>query len=264
MRKVVIFLMLISSIFAAKIKLSGTIISDDTKMVASRFMGFVKKVYVDEGDYVKKGQLLYTIDSKEIDLAKSQVELMIQQATLAVQMNENMLNNVKLNYERHKRLFKKGMVAKYELENMELMYKNSKDMVKIAKKQLAQARTKLKEVLHQYEYLKLKAPNDAVVIQKNIKEGQIAIPGMPAMIITSLDDLKVLVEISESNLKNIKIGKVVEVFIPSLDIKTKGRISSIIPVSNPMTHKFKVKISLDNIDSNSVIPGMYSEITIEE
>ncbi|HIE35459.1 MAG TPA: efflux RND transporter periplasmic adaptor subunit [Campylobacterales bacterium] len=264
MRKVVIFLMLISSIFAAKIKLSGTIISDDTKMVASRFMGFVKKVYVDEGDYVKKGQLLYTIDSKEIDLAKSQVELMIQQATLAVQMNENMLNNVKLNYERHKRLFKKGMVAKYELENMELMYKNSKDMVKIAKKQLAQARAKLKEVLHQYEYLKLKAPNDAVVIQKNIKEGQIAIPGMPAMIITSLDDLKVLVEISESNLKNIKIGKVVEVFIPSLDIKTKGRISSIIPVSNPMTHKFKVKISLDNIDSNSVIPGMYSEITIEE
>ncbi len=262
MKKIALFIMLISSLFAGELKLSGTVISDDTKMIASRFMGFVKKVYVNEGDYVKKGELLYTIDSKEIDLAKSQVELMIQQARLAVQMNENMLHNVRLNYERHKRLFEKGMVAKYELENMELMFKNTKDMVEIAKKQLAQAKAKLEEVNHQYEYLKLKAPNDAVVIQKNIKEGQIAIPGMPALVITSLDNLKVLVEISESNLNVVKIGKEAEVFIPSVKFRARGKITSIIPASNPMTHKFKVKISFDKQGNSDIIPGMYSEITI--
>ena len=263
MKKIFLYLLITVSIFAAQMKLSGTVMSDDTKMVASRFMGFVKKVYVDEGDFVKKGELLYTIDSKEIDLAKSQVELMIQQARLAVQMNQNMYNNVHLNYERYKRLYKKGMVAKYELENMELMEKNTKDMVKIAKKQLAQAKAKLAEVMHQYEYLKLRAPNDAVVIQKNIKEGQIAIPGMPALIITSLDNLKVLVEISESNLDTVSIGKEVDVIIPSLNFKSRGKIASIIPASNPMTHKFKVKIKFDKKGNKKIIPGMYSEIIIK-
>ena len=263
MKKVLFLIFVATSIFASTLKLSGTVISDDTKMISSSFMGFVKKVYVSEGDRVKKGDLLYTIDSKEIDLAKSQVELMIQQAELAIMMNENMFNNAKLNYERHKRLYKKGMVAKYELENMELMYKNTKDMVEIAKKQLEQAKAKLKEVEHQYEYLKLRAPNDAVVIQKNIKEGQIAIPGMPAMILTSLDNLKVLAEISESNLNKVKIGKEVDVYIPSINFKTVGKISSIIPASNPMTHKFKVKISFDKKGNKDIIPGMYSEITIK-
>lgn len=263
MKKVLFLIFVATSIFASTLKLSGTVISDDTKMISSSFMGFVKKVYVSEGDRVKKGDLLYTIDSKEIDLAKSQVELMIQQAELAIMMNENMFNNAKLNYERYKRLYKKGMVAKYELENMELMYKNTKDMVEIAKKQLEQAKAKLKEVEHQYEYLKLRAPNDAVVIQKNIKEGQIAIPGMPAMILTSLDNLKVLAEISESNLNRVKIGKEVDVYIPSINFKTVGKISSIIPASNPMTHKFKVKISFDKKGNKDIIPGMYSEITIK-
>lgn len=263
MKKIVLFLLATLSIFASELKLSGTVMSDDTKMIASRFMGFVKKVYVSEGDHVKKGQLLYTIDSKEIDLAKSQVELAVQQARLALQMNENMFNNARLNFQRYKRLFKKGMVAKYELENMELMFKNTKDMVDIAKKQLAQAKAKLKEVEHQYEYLKLRAPNDAVVIQKNIKEGQIAIPGMPALIITSLDNLKVLVEISERNLNRVKIGKKVKVYIPSINFETIGKITAIIPASNPMTHKFKVKISFDKKGNNNIIPGMYSEITIE-
>jgi len=223
---------------ATDIKLSGTVMSDDTKMIASRFMGFVKNVYVDEGDYVKKGELLYVIDSKEIDLAKSQVELAISQARLAVQMNQNMYNNAHLNYERYKRLFKKGFVSKYDME-------------------------KLKEVLHQYEYLKLKAPNDGVIIQKNIKVGQIAIPGMPALILTSLNDLKIVIQIGESNLKNIHIGQKVDVTIPSIGFKTVGKIASIIPAANPMTHKFKVKISFKKDKTNEIIPGMYAEVKIK-
>ncbi len=264
MKKIVILLVLLQAlIFAGEIKLSGTVMSDDTKMIASRFMGFVKNVYVDEGDFVKKGKLLYVIDSKEIDLAKSQVELAISQARLAVQMNQNMYNNAHLNYLRYQRLFKKGYVSKFDLENMQLMEKNTRDMVSIAKKQLAQAKAKLKEVLHQYEYLKLKAPNDGVIIQKNIKVGQIAIPGMPALILTSLSDLKILVQISESNLKNIKIGKSVDISIPSIGYKTVGKISSIIPAANPMTHKFKVKISFKKDKKLMMIPGMFAEVTMK-
>ena len=263
MRKIVVLFVFVLSLFAEGLSLSGTVISDDTKMLGTRYMGYVKKVYAHEGDWVKKGQILYVIDSKEIDLAKSQVELMISQARLAVEMNNNMYIFAKTNYERHKRLFKKGMVSKFDLEKMELMYKNTKDMVKIANKQLGMAKAKLAEVLHQYEYLKIKAPNDGVIIQNNVKVGQLTIPGFPGMVLTTLDDLKVVAQISETNLKNIKIGQRVAVYIPSLGYEADGKVTSIIPAANPMTHKFKIKISFKKPKGVMVIPGMYAKLMFQ-
>ena len=260
MKKFIVVCLMVISTFAASLQLSGTVISDDTKMLGTRYMGFVKKVYVGEGDWVKKGQVLYEIDSKEIDLAKSQVELAISQARLAVEMNQNMYQNVHTNYERFKRLYNKGMVSKAELERMELMDKNTQDMVKIAKKQLAQAKAKLAEVLHQYEYLKIKAPNDGVIIQKMVQEGQLTVPGMPGMVLTNLDNLRVVAQLSESELKNVKIGQKVAVFIPSIGYETEGKVVAIVPAANPMTHKFKIKVAFKKGNAR-IIPGMYAKLS---
>ena len=153
MRKIVLGVLLtISTIFAAQIELSGSVVSDNQKMITSRYMGFIKNMKVSEGDIVKKGDLLYEIDSKEIEAAERQVDLAISQARLALQMNENQLNNVLTNLARNKRLYKKGMVSKFQLENLELAAKNMKDMVKLAKKQVAQAEAQKTSVLNQYKY----------------------------------------------------------------------------------------------------------------
>jgi len=246
---------------AAEIDLSGSVVSDNQKMMTSRYMGFVKKMAVSEGDIVKKGQLLYEIDSKEIEAAERQVDLAISQARLALQMNKNQLNNVLINLARHKRLYKKNMVSKYELENLELAAKNLKDMVKIAQEQVNQAEAKKEEVLNQYKYLKITAPNDGVIVAKRLNEGEMAIPGMPAVVLTDLSRLRVVAEISESQLKDIKVGKKVDIEIPSIGLKTTGEITSIIPSSNPMTHKFKIKIGFD-AQGKSVYPGMYVKVAI--
>jgi RND family efflux transporter MFP subunit len=263
MKKVMILIaaLLITSVHAIEIELSGSVISDNQKMMTSRYMGFIKNMAVSEGDIVKKGQLLYEIDSKEIEAAERQVELAISQARLALQMNRNQLSNVQTNLARHKRLYKKNMVSKYELEQLELAAKNLKDMVKIAEEQVNQALAKKEEVLNQYQYLKIKAPNDGVIVAKKINEGEMAIPGMPAVILTDLSRLKIVAEISESQLKYIDLGKKVDIEIPSLGLKTEGEISSIIPNSNPMTHKFKIKIEFDH-KGKSVYPGMYAKIII--
>jgi RND family efflux transporter MFP subunit len=247
---------------AVEIELSGSVISDNQKMMTSRYMGYVKNIAVNEGDIVKKGQLLYEIDSKEIESAERQVDLGISQARLALQMNKNQYNNVLMNLARHQRLYKKRMVSKYELETLELAAENLKDMVAIADKQVQQAEAKKEEVLNQYNYLKISAPNDGVIVAKKINEGEMAIPGMPAVILTDLSNLKIVAEISETQLKEISIGKKVSVQIPSIGLATEGEISSIIPNSNPMTHKFKIKITFDHKD-HSVYPGMYAKILIK-
>jgi multidrug resistance efflux pump len=168
---------------------------------------------------------------------------------------------VLLNLARHERLAKKNMVSKYELENLQLASKNMKDMVKISKEQVQQAKAKMQEVLNQYNYLKIKAPNNGVVVAKNSNEGEMAIPGMPALVLTDLDELRVLAEISENDLKYIHLGKEAELSIPSINFKGVGKIYSIIPNSNPMTHKFKMKIKFDT-KGRSIYPGMYTKLVI--
>jgi len=262
MKRVIFALLFIASAaVAGKIELSGSVVSDNQKMITSRFMGFVKDMRVAEGDIVKRGQPLYDIDSKEIDSAKRQVDLAINQARLALQMNENQLNNILVNLARQKRLYRKGMVSKFDLENLELAAKNVRNMVKIAKEQVAQAKAKREEVLNQYKYLHIVAPNDGVIVAKMVKEGEIQIPGMPALVLTDLSDLKVMVQISESDLRFARIGKKVTIEIPSVGYKGEGEISSIIPSSNPMTHKFKIKIKFNKGDK-TIFPGMYAKVYI--
>ena len=264
MKKLILLLAILSAYaYATKLDLSGTVVSDNRKMITSRYMGFVKNVTVSEGDRVKKGDLLYEIDSKEIDSAKSQVELAIQQALLSLQMYQNQHSNALLNLQRNRRLRAKGIISKAQYEGIELMEKNLRDMVKVARKQVQQAKARLQEVLNQYNYLKVKAPNDGVIVQKNINSGEMAMPGMPAMVLTDLSRLRIVTEVSEKNLHFIKIGKKVHVNIPSVKIDNDGKISAIIPSSNPMTHTFKVKITFDT-EGKIVYPGLYTKITFEE
>ena len=263
MKKIVLGLIIaISSSMAIEFNLSGAVISDNQKMITSRYMGIVKKMLVTDGEVVKKGQLLYVIDSKEIDAKKEQVELGISQAQLALQMNKNQLNNVLLNLARNQRLYKKGMVSKYDLENLQLAEKNMRDMVKIANKQVKQAKAMKKEVMNQYNYLKLKAPNNGVIVAKRLDEGEMAIPGMPGVILTDLSKLSIMVEVAENDLKFMHIGKIVNITIPSINYGTKGKIYAIIPNSNPMTHKFKMKIRFDT-KKKLISPGMYANVHIK-
>jgi len=236
-----------ATLIAETITLSGSVISDNQKIITSRYMGFVTSVNVSNGDKVTKNQILYTIDSREIDSAKRQAEL-------SLEMYENKYTNIMTNLQRNRRLLKKDMVSRYEVENLELAAKNLNDMVSIAKE-------RLEEVNNQYKYLVVRAPNNGVIVAKNIKVGEMAMPGMPAITLSDLANLKISAEIPESNLSQISYGKKVNVKIPSLGIRAIGKVSAIIPNSNPMTHTFKIKISFQTYNK-SVYPGMYATVDI--
>ena len=253
-------LALSATLSAAGLTLSGSVISDNQKMITSRNMGFVTGVNVSEGSRVSKGDLLYTIDSREIDSAKTQVEMGIAQAELSLQMYQNQYANLELNLERNKRLLDKDMVSRYEVENLELAKKNLQNMIHIGERQVNQAKARLKEVDNQYNYLRITAPNSGVVVAKNIKVGEMAMPGMPAIVLSDLNALKIEVEVAENNLKLVPVGKKVKISVPSVGYIGIGRVSAIIPSSNPMTHTFKIKISFST--KQTVYPGMYATVEI--
>ncbi len=246
-KKLLILTLICINIFANEIELSGTVISDNEKIITSRNMGFIKNVYIKEGSFVKKGQLLYEIDSSNIDSKKNE-------ALLNLQIQENKFNNIKLNYERYSRLYKQDLVPKYDVEQLELNMLNIKNMILIAK-------SRVNEIKHQYSYLKIKAPNNGLVLKKYIKIGEMAIPTVPAIILSDLTNLKIKTDISQDYLNNIKIGQEVSIFISSIKLNTKGKIDAIIPNMDEKTHSFILKISFDTQDK-VIYPGMYSKLII--
>lgn len=248
LKKLIILSLINFSLFANEIELSGTVISDNEKVISSRNMGYIKNVYVSEGSFVKKGDILYEIDSSSIDSNKNEI-------LLNLQIQKNQLANIKTNYERYKRLYAQDLVPKYDLEQLELNLLNTKNMIAITN-------TKLKEINAQYDYLKIKAPNDALVIQKSIKAGEMAMPSAPALVLSDLSSLKITTSIAESNLNNVNIGQELKIEIPSISFSTVGKISAIIPNINVTTHSFTLKISFDKKDKK-IYPGMYSKIFID-
>ena len=236
------------NLFANQLELSGTVISDNEKIITSRNMGYIKEVYVNEGSQVKKGDILYEIDSSSIDSNKKEV-------LLNLEILKNQEKNIQLNYNRYKRLQEQDLVSKYDLEQLELNLLNTKNMILITN-------AKLKEVDTQYDYLKIKAPNDGLIIKKSIKAGEMAMPSMPALILTDLSNLLIKTDISETNLNSIKIGQNVDIEIASQNFKTKGVVEAIIPNTNGMTHSFVLKISF-NTNNFNIYPGMYSKVLID-
>jgi RND family efflux transporter MFP subunit len=233
---------------ANELELSGSVVSSNEKVITSRSMGFVKAVYVKEGMHVKKNQLLFEIDDSNLKSAKKELELTLQ-------IQQRQLKNLTLNLQRQERLLAQDLVPKYDVEQLLLQHHNAQQSLKITQ-------AKLQEINAQYEYLKLKAPNDALVVKKSIQEGAMAMPGSVALILTDLSALEVHLSLGESYLNDVHVGQSVQVNISALNVKIQSHIEAILPNTTPMSHGFIAKIPLQGL-KQSVYPGMYAQVKIK-
>ena len=97
MKKAIIVALLLNVwVHAGDITLTGTVVSDGQKMIGSRFMGYVKKVFVRIGDKVQREDDLYEMESAEFDMMKSQADLMLEQSKIIVEYWREKLRKVNL------------------------------------------------------------------------------------------------------------------------------------------------------------------------
>jgi RND family efflux transporter MFP subunit len=261
-KAIIVALLLNMTVQAGDIALTGTVVSDGQKMIGSRFMGYVKKVYVRIGDRVKREDDLYEMESAEFDMMKTQADLMLEQSKIVVEYWREKLRQVNVRRARtkNKKINEIDIADMVDLDaqaaNIETMLESMQIMVK-------EANIKAKQMASTYNYIKMKAPSDGVVVQKNIKVGDMIMPGMLTIMIVDTENLEIEVSISESIISRVKVGKRVPVEIPSINYKTKGVIHAIVPDANPMTHKIKMRIRFDR-GSDNIFPGMYAKVVIKD
>ncbi len=257
---IAITILLLSILNAGEIILTGTVVSDGQKMIGSRYMGYVKKVYVKLGDKVKREDDLYEMESAEFDIMKTQANLMLEQSQIALEYWRDRLRVIN---KKKDKLKKKNNMAGFDWDDLEGQVENVKAMLESTKIMVKHAAEQVKQMAVVFNYLKMKAPADGVVVQKNIKVGDMVMPGMLTIMIVDTENLEIDVSLSESIIGKVKEGQRLAVKIPSINYRTVGTIHAIIPDANPMTHKIKMRVTFDKGKAN-IFPGMYAKVIIPD
>jgi RND family efflux transporter MFP subunit len=227
-------------------------------------MGYVKKINFEIGDKVKREDTLFELESAEFDILESQADLALEQAKLMVEVYQTRFNGVKKdkrNLERDRKKFSKKSFG-LEMDDLSEASENASASLESAQVLVKQASEKTKQFATISGYLKVKAPNDGVIVEKRIRVGDMVAPGMLTMIIVDMDHLEVEAEVAESDLKYVRRHKVVDIRIPSLDYKASGYIKAIVPSANPMAHTFKIRVHFEKTD-DMIFPGMYAKVFID-
>jgi len=180
------------------------VLSSNSAYIASKFSANIKKIYVNENDTVKKGDLLVSLDDSEI-----QANL----ASLRDQQNAILsdVQNTKTILDRNKKLYKIHAISKEALDNTKVMYKNKLSSLNTMKQKIKQTKSSL-------QYLNIKAPFDGRVGLKMADDGSLAMPGKPILTINS-DDQKLVFSFVDTNQPILQGQKVY------MDDKLIGEIS---------------------------------------
>jgi len=229
-------------------------------MVATRVMGYIKKINVEEGDVVKKGEILFVVDPNDIYSMLNQAKGALLQAQSGVLMAQMAYADAKKDYERFKNLYENGAVSKRDFEKMKLMMDIRKKQVDMAKGMLKQAKAGLSMARNQLKYAKVKSPIDGVITMKMKKVAEMALPGYPVLILSDIHNLKAKSFVKESDIDKFKIGMPVIIKVPAIKKEFKAKVSTVIPSADPATHSYIVKYTFEN--TKGLLPGMYAKAEV--
>ena len=225
----------------------GSVISDDRIQITSRITGYIDEVPVREGQQIRKGDLLVSLDSTDIDGA-------IQQAEAGVNKSRSALKDAQIDFERYEALFKEDSVPENTFRKIRLQRDVSQETLHAALAALETAKS-------QRQYILIKSPVDGVVIERQKRAGDLATPGFPIISIESEKALLFKSFVPESQIQKLVQGAAVTVVIDALGTTLNGQISRIVPSGDPVTRSYEIKISLN--DTTDLLPGMFGRVRFQ-
>lgn len=198
------------------VQTQGSVDAEDNILVSAKSPGVVTSVYVKEGQQVSKGQVLAQIDNsviiRSIEAQKSQLEL------------------AKTVFERQKNLWDQKI-------GTEVQYLQAKTNKESLEKQL-------ESLNEQNDMTRIKAPISGTVDDVSIKIGENIAPGMPAVRVVNTSDLKLVANVSEAYVTDIKKGNSAVISIPELKKEITAKVTFVGKTIDPLSRTFPVEIKL--------------------
>lgn len=229
---------------------TGTVQGARRVPLSTKLMGRVTQLPVDEGDRVRRGQLLLRLDSDNVTAQQRQVQARLREARAH-------LGNARTNFERFETLYQQESATKKEFEDVQTRYESAQAQVEALENQLA-------EIEDMLSYATLTAPVDGYVVEKRIEEGAMAAPGQPLLVVETLDAMKVAVQVPEQDINRFAMGDEVDVEIAALETTLPGRVDEVNPSGNPASRQFHVQVVLQQEGEAPVKSGMYAQVLLRK
>jgi HlyD family secretion protein len=250
--------------------------------VKSKASGIVKKLLVDYGDNVKKGQLLAQLDKIEIEAQVEQSRAALEAAQANLKSTEADLERAKVDaegpdvpllkraYDRATGMAKDGIVSASALDDAQKNYELalnkqnvSKAQVTVLRAKIAQAQAQvaqdsanLKQLDEQLNYTDIISPIDGIVLSRDVQMGDavssILVLGSSATLVMTLGDTSevyVKGKVDESDIGKVYIGQPARIKVESFKDKTfNGKVTKISPmgVEKDNVTTFEVRVSIQN------------------
>jgi len=269
--------------------------------VKSKASGIVKKLYVDYGDQVKKGQLLAELDRDEIQARVDQARAQMEASSASLNGTRADLERAKVDaegpdvpllkraYERAQNMAKDGVVSASALDDAEKNYEMALNKQNVSKAQLqvlqakigqaqgqlSQDRANLKQLEEQLGYTTIESPLDGIVLSRDVEIGDavssILVLGSTATLVMTLGDTSevyVKGKVDESDIGKVYLGQPARIKVESFKDKTfTGKVTKISPmgVEKDNVTTFEVRVSINNPEG--VLKAMMTanaEIILEE
>jgi membrane fusion protein, multidrug efflux system len=225
-----------TSPFIHYIEVQGRIDSDKNVMLTAKSQGTITRVFVKEGQQVKKGQVLAQIESS-----------VLEQGIAELRSNLEFASNV---YEKQKKLWEQKI-------GTEIQYLQAKSNKESLERRMASMREQL-------ELTRIIAPFAGTVDEVAIKEGEVAAPGFPAIRVVNPSEFKVIAEIAEAYITKVKEGNPVQVLLPDLNDTITAKVSTVSKVISQNNRSFVVEANLPASVEKSVKANMIAYINIED
>jgi len=221
--------------FSHYLDLQGNVMTKQNVLIYPEMAGTLVKVYVKEGQKVNKGQLLATIDDGGMS---SQLEQLKTQAALA-----------KTTFERQKRLWEQKIGSEIQYLQAETNYQAVENSVKQAQSQLAKSN--------------IRAPFSGIIDNVIQEQGTVVSPvnGQAVFRIVNLSEMYIEVDVPESYLNGVTVGKEVKVYFPVLGDSITSVVRQTGNFINPTNRSFRVEIAVPN-KKNNIKPNLTARVQI--
>jgi HlyD family secretion protein len=188
---------------------------------------------IEEGERVRRGELLAEIEAKDYVAQTQQQRAGVQQAQADLQGLKADSAQARQEYERKKKLFEQEMISRQEFETAETAYEQAIAQLRSARYSVDQARARLQESREQVQQTSIYAPISGVVSRLNVEEGERVVgtdrqPGTEMMRIARLDQMEVEVDVNENDVVNVANGDTAAVEVDAYpDRSFKGIVTEI-------------------------------------
>lgn len=249
------------------VKASGEIDPRDKVNLSAHVVGKIERLYVEEGDLIRKGQPFLDLEKEAFTAARDQWSAQLRKAQTEVRQAEVSLADSRNKLGRARRLNQEGILSAEQLEAAELAEATAGLHLQDARESIRQAQANLAEAQDQLRKTTIYAPLTGRVIALNAEEGEVVVSGTmnnPASVIgeiADLSDILAKVDVDETEVVLVKPGQRARILVDALpDKEYHGRVAEIgnkgfNRPQQPDVTFFNVEIQLEDPDED-LRPGM--------